>query len=132
MIIFFFINFFWKTRDEKRNLRFPCIQWKREQNFVPVSTVYKGNANFVFRPCGKHAIQRISEDPIHSYSSYISSKFQGKVVQHHKFCCPNLNQSIILMKKKPKNLLKLPPQRKLPFEKNAPTHGYTRSLTTVP
>jgi hypothetical protein len=38
-------------RDEKRNLRFPCIQWKREQNFVPVSTVYKGNANFVFRPC---------------------------------------------------------------------------------
>ncbi len=37
-------------RDEKRNLRFPCIQWKRERNFVPVSTVYKGNANFVFRP----------------------------------------------------------------------------------
>ncbi len=37
-------------RDEKRNLRFPCIQWKRKRNFVPVSTVYKGNANFVFRP----------------------------------------------------------------------------------
>jgi hypothetical protein len=35
-------------RDEKRNLRFPCIQWKRERNFVPVSTVYKGNANFGF------------------------------------------------------------------------------------
>jgi hypothetical protein len=38
-------------RDEKRNLRFPCIQWKRKRNFVPVSTVYKGNANFVSRPC---------------------------------------------------------------------------------
>ncbi len=39
-----------QNRDEKRNLRFPCIQWKREQNFVYVPTVYKGNANFVFRP----------------------------------------------------------------------------------
>jgi hypothetical protein len=38
------------SRDEKRNLRFPCIQWKRKRNFVPISTVYKGNANFVFRP----------------------------------------------------------------------------------
>ncbi len=42
-----FLNY---SRDEKRNLRFPCIQWERERNFVPVSTVYKGNANFVFRP----------------------------------------------------------------------------------
>ncbi len=42
-----------KTRDEKRNLRFPCIQWKRKRNFVPVSTVYKGNANFVSRPWKK-------------------------------------------------------------------------------
>ncbi len=38
------------SRDEKRNLRFPCIQWKRKQNFVYVHTVYKGNAHFVFRP----------------------------------------------------------------------------------
>ncbi len=38
------------SRDEKRNLRFPCVQWKRKRNFVSVSTVYKGNANFVFRP----------------------------------------------------------------------------------
>ncbi len=37
-------------RDEKRNLRFPCIQWERKRNFVYVPTVYKGNANFVFRP----------------------------------------------------------------------------------
>jgi hypothetical protein len=37
-------------RDEKQNLRFPCIQWKRKRNFVSISTVYKGNANFVFRP----------------------------------------------------------------------------------
>jgi hypothetical protein len=44
-----------QTRDEKRNLRFPCIQWKREQNFVPVSTVYKGNANFVFHPWDKQS-----------------------------------------------------------------------------
>ncbi len=42
-----------KIRDEKRNLRFPCIQWKRKRNFVFVSTVYKGNANFVSRPWKK-------------------------------------------------------------------------------
>ncbi len=48
---FFLISFCCENiRDEKRNLRFPCIQWKRKRNFVPVSTVYKGNANFVFRP----------------------------------------------------------------------------------
>jgi hypothetical protein len=37
-------------RDEKRNLRFPCIQWERNEIFFFVPTVYKGNANFVFRP----------------------------------------------------------------------------------
>jgi hypothetical protein len=47
-------NFPSLPRDEKRNLRFPCVQWKRKRNFVSVSTVYKGNANFVFRPCHCH------------------------------------------------------------------------------
>jgi hypothetical protein len=37
-------------RDEKQNLRFPCIQWERNEIFFFVPTVYKGNANFVFRP----------------------------------------------------------------------------------
>jgi hypothetical protein len=37
-------------RDEKQNLRFPCIQWERNEKFFFVPTVYKGNANFVFRP----------------------------------------------------------------------------------
>ncbi len=43
-----------KSRDEKQNLRFPCIQWERNEIFFFVPTVYKGNANFVFRPWKNH------------------------------------------------------------------------------
>jgi hypothetical protein len=56
------------NRDEKRNLRFPCIQWKRKRNFVPVSTVYKGNANFVSRPWYSTSFRTVSNSGKHTWT----------------------------------------------------------------
>jgi hypothetical protein len=47
-------------RDEKRNLRFPCIQWKRERNFV--YCIFK----FRFSSLGQY-LQKKMQHPIEKY-----------------------------------------------------------------
>jgi hypothetical protein len=74
-------------RDEKRNLRFPCIQWKREQNFVfrpwffSWFADFRGQSYFPYKiavKISKIAICIQTKNKFDDNSTWRSLKYQNK------------------------------------------------------